>query len=386
MQKIAFFLDYENFTCSPDGLERIFVDFSQRGTLVVKRAYADWVRFAGHRQHLLANQVEMIELACATKGKNSADIRLVVDAMELLFTKPYINTFVVASADADFLPLLSRLKEHNKNTIVVASPSKTQAYMRTHCDEFINGDVYLSRGKSKPKTNALPTLPLPSWTKFQSPTHEQLVEIQSLIHDVWRVQGFDRPFELAALGYQLKRKSPGINWTDYGFKGLKPMVAFLVTNGFLRIELAKGSMERIYLAQTTKHAFQNASVARRSLEAVQPQTNSEPSKTGAEIASLIHSHVRERVRWDYLRNILRLLRPKLFSDIKSDDAFLKLLQSLDAARVIELSYDPSQSTYLPTYYVSPIQSDVCLLGIPIETVTNNPPEHTTVWKQPKLFE
>jgi len=379
MQKIAFLIDYENFTCSPDGLERIFVDFSKRGPLVVKRAYADWVRFAGYRQHLLANQVEMIELACASKGKNSADIRLVVDAMELLFTRPYINTFVVASADADFLPLLSRLKEYNKNTIVVASPSNTQAYMRTHCDEFIDGDIYLSRGKAKPKTIALPSPALP---KLHAPTHGQIMEIQSRILDVWRVQGLDRPFELAVLGYQMKKRYPGMNWTDYGFKGLKPMVAFLVTHGLLRIELTKGSMERIYLRQPANHAFQNEVAATGLQETVQAQTQGDPSKTEAEIASLIQSQVRERVRWDYLRNIFRLLRPKLFSDIKSDDAFLKLLQSLDAARVIELTYEPSQATY----YVSPSQSDLCLPGIPIDSVTSSPPELTTIWKQPKLFE
>jgi len=381
MQKIAFLLDYENFTCSPDGLERIFVDFSQRGTLVVKRAYADWVRFAGHRQHLLANQVEMIELACASKGKNSADIRLVVDAMELLFTKPYINTFVVASADADFLPLLSRLKEYNKNTIVVASSSNTQAYMRTHCDEFVNGDIYLSRGKAKPKAIALPAIPLPAPPKIQTPTHEQIVEIQSLVLEVWCIQGFDRPFELAALGYQLKKMTPGINWRDYGFKGLKPMVAFLVTNGFLRIELTKGSMERIYLRQPANHAFKNEAAATGLLETFQAQTKGELSTTEAGIASLIQSQVRERVRWDYLRNILRLIRPKLLSDIKSDDAFLKILQSLDAAGLIELTYDPSQATY----YVSPTQSDLCLPSIPNETVTTKA-ELVSEWKQPKLFE
>ncbi len=86
------------------------------GDIVWKRAYADWVKLAGYRQHLLACQIEMIELACASKGKNSADIRLVVDAMELLFTKPHITTFVILSADSDFLPLLNRLREQNKRT------------------------------------------------------------------------------------------------------------------------------------------------------------------------------------------------------------------------------------------------------------------------------
>lgn len=86
MENFAILIDFENFTCSPEGLRELVQNLSQRGTFVVKRAYADWVKLAGYRQHLLACQIEMIELACATKGKNSADIRLVVDAMELLFT------------------------------------------------------------------------------------------------------------------------------------------------------------------------------------------------------------------------------------------------------------------------------------------------------------
>ena len=102
MQKIAVLIVYENFSCPPEGLQRFIADFSNRGALVVKRAYTDWVRFSGFRQLLLANQVELIELPCASKGKNIADIRLVVDAMELVFTKPYINTYLIASADADF--------------------------------------------------------------------------------------------------------------------------------------------------------------------------------------------------------------------------------------------------------------------------------------------
>ena len=379
MQKFAILIDYENFPCPPEGLKRLLADFSQRGALAVKRAYADWVRLSGYRQFLLANQVEMIELPCASRGKNSADIRLVVDAMELVFTKPHITTFVIASADADFLPLLSRLREYNKQTIVVARTRDLHTYMQTHCDEFINGDVYLSKVLNKASSTPIPSRVEP---KIQSPTSEQVRQIQELILEAWQSHGVERPLDLAGLGSQLKRSNTGLDWKDYGFKALQPLVAYLVTNGFLRIELTSGSRNRIYLAHpsnslqgsaeseaTTFHAGSN--IMRTSGVAVQE----------VELVSLMKKIIHDSMRWDDLRERLTQIRPSLMRDHQSEDAFLKLLQSLEAQGRIDIQYDAIQKTY----FVSLIPTDRSVPS-PQSDLEANTNDNAPVWTQSELFE
>jgi len=377
MHKIALLIDYENFSCPPEGLERFISDCSQRGMVVVKRAYADWVKCAGHRIPLLASQVEMIELPYASKGKNSADIRLVIDAMELVFTKPHIDTFVIASGDADFLPLLSRLREYDKRTIVVASSGRSHAYMQTHCDEFVNGDVYLNirRKPTSSKPASLPVSPKSIAQKIQEPTAQQVRQIKALFVEVWRDQGMEQPFNLAALGYQIKKTNAELNWKEYGFESLKPLVAYLVTVGFLRIELANGSNDRIYLVRPSN--------------GVQPNGTCGETGGQAELVSMLMSLIKERIRWDTLRKMLVHLRPKLLQDYQNDDEFLKLLQSLDAHGSLDLEYDPSHATY----YVTSARIDRLAPGLhkgftTVHTESNlatNQGEPDTEWTQPGLF-
>ena len=386
MQKLAILIDYENFPCPPEGLNRLFADFSQRGTLAVKRAYADWLKFPSARQLLLANQVDMIELPGATKGKNSADIRLVVDAMEFVFTKPHISTFVVVSGDTDFLPLLSRLREHNKQTIVVSRTKNLHAYLRTHCDEFINGDVYLANASNKSispaigKTIAKATcspIPKPVQPKVLSPTSEQVQQIQELILLVWQCHGFELPLNVSILGSLLKKSNPSLNWKDYGFKALQPLVAHLVTKGFLRIELTNGSRNRIYLVHEPKglSLTANREITNKEITEFQARSdtrNDDVTEVETELVSLIRDLLQDRMPWEQLREKLTQIRPVLLKDLHSEDAFLKQLQSLDAGGLIDLQYDANQKTY----FVS-MQQTRRSLPCPSET--------SPVWTQPELF-
>lgn len=398
----AILIDYENFACPPEGLQEFISDFSKRGTIIVKRAYADWVKCAPHRHQLLANQVEMIELACSSKGKNSVDIRLVVDAMELVFTKPYIDCFVIASADADYLPLLSRLREYNKRTIVVSDKSNTHRYMQTHCDEFVNGDVYLAPARkltkitSPPRTVlqrlATPKITPPKTTPAKSsiPTSDQLHAIQSLMMLAWQSHGFDKPFNLSRLGAQLKKMNSGLEWKEYGFKSLKEVVAQMVTTGFLRIELTNGSDERIFFVT---HESQNApdSGTETMTFSLAPCSNHEVdngSDRERELVSMVQSLVNESIRWDNLRTLLLQKRPNPFSELQSDEAFMKLLQSMESAELIELRYDAIQITY----YVARPREDrssttrrVDADSNDLVTVELNAETQTTVWTQPGLF-
>src|SRR5262245_25232639 len=115
-------------------LERIV----EKGKIVAKKAYADWNRFANYTAMLHEAAIELVEIPRrAMTGKNSADIRLCVDAMDLAYSKDHIDTFVVVSGDSDFSPLVSKLKELGKHVIGLGMQDSTSELLRDNCDEFI---------------------------------------------------------------------------------------------------------------------------------------------------------------------------------------------------------------------------------------------------------
>src|SRR5437660_10269338 len=110
----------------------------EKGKLVVKKAYADWNRFVDYTRSLHEAAIELIEIPRrAQTGKNSADIRLCVDAMDLAYSKDHIDTFVIVSGDSDFSPLVSKLKENGKHVIGLGMQESTSNLLRDNCDEFI---------------------------------------------------------------------------------------------------------------------------------------------------------------------------------------------------------------------------------------------------------
>ena len=110
----------------------------EKGKIVAKKAYADWSRFASYTAPLHEAAIELIEIPRrAQTGKNSADIRLCVDAMDLAYSKDHIDTFVIVSGDSDFSPLVSKLKELGKHVIGLGMQDSTSELLRDNCDEFI---------------------------------------------------------------------------------------------------------------------------------------------------------------------------------------------------------------------------------------------------------
>ncbi len=122
----ALFIDFENFGDRPSfDAKQLINGLKSRGRLVVKRAYADWGRYASYKHALMASGVELIEMPShKDKGKNSADIKLTVDALETAITKPYIDTMVILSGDSDYMPLIAKLHEYNKYVIVINTFAK----------------------------------------------------------------------------------------------------------------------------------------------------------------------------------------------------------------------------------------------------------------------
>src|ERR1700756_1253568 len=143
-RSLAVFIDFENLALGFQGrrdrfdISRVLERIVEKGKIVVKKAYADWSRFGPYTGPLHEAAIELIEIPRrGQSGKNSADIRLCVDAMDLAYSKEHIDTFVVVSGDSDFSPLVSKLKELGKHVIGLGMQESTSELLRDNCDEFI---------------------------------------------------------------------------------------------------------------------------------------------------------------------------------------------------------------------------------------------------------
>lgn len=164
---IAVFCDFENVALGikeasyPDFkirpiLERLLL----KGSIVVKKAYCDWDRYKEFKRDMHEEAFELIEIPHVRQsGKNSADIRMVVDALDLCYTKSHIDTFVVISGDSDFSPLISKLKENGKSVIGIGVRGSSSTLLISNCDEFI---FYEDIVKIKPAAKAVPKKPATS--------------------------------------------------------------------------------------------------------------------------------------------------------------------------------------------------------------------------------
>jgi uncharacterized protein (TIGR00288 family) len=144
VSSLAVFVDFENlalgFKNRKDRFEidRVLQRLVEKGKIIVKKGYADWSRFAEYKRALHEAGLELIEIPRrAMTGKNSADIHLVVDAMDLSYSKEHIDTFVIVSGDSDFSPVVSKLKENGKRVIGLGMRSSTSDLLVSSCDEFI---------------------------------------------------------------------------------------------------------------------------------------------------------------------------------------------------------------------------------------------------------
>ena len=149
-ENIALFIDFQNIAVKgskssnsehktevKSNIKKAINYLKGKGRLIIKRAYADWVgAFSVYTSLLLENSIELTEIPTQYSGKNNADIKLVVDAIEIAITKPYIDTIVIVSGDSDFTPLISKLREFNKKVIVISKKEKSSSLLKGFCDEL----------------------------------------------------------------------------------------------------------------------------------------------------------------------------------------------------------------------------------------------------------
>ncbi len=210
---LAVLIDFENIAAGTDkeGLGRFDIEavlgrLKERGRILIARSYADWGRFSRFKQTLLSNNVTMMELTShGMQDKNRADIALVVDALELAFTKPYIDTFVVVSGDSDFTPMVLKMRELDKRVIGVGTRHSTSRLLVNACDEFIFYETIVQASKRE----------RPRPVGDQPINRETAVELL-----VDAIEGLQRENPEPPLASVVKtailRKSPDFSETDLG--------------------------------------------------------------------------------------------------------------------------------------------------------------------------
>src|SRR5471032_393145 len=156
-RSMALFCDFENIALgvrdaryAQFDINRVLERLLLKGSIVVKKAYCDWERYREFKSGMHQAGFELIEIPHVSQsGKNSADIRMVVDALDLCYTKPHVESFVIISGDSDFSPLVSKLRENNKGVIGVGVKNSTSDLLMANCDEFIYYDDLVREQKAR---------------------------------------------------------------------------------------------------------------------------------------------------------------------------------------------------------------------------------------------
>jgi uncharacterized protein (TIGR00288 family) len=229
-QNMALFCDFENIALGVRDAKYAAFDITKvlerlllKGNIVVKKAYCDWERYKEFKGAMHEAAFELIEIPHVRQsGKNSADIRMVVDALDLCYTKGHVDTFVIISGDSDFSPLVSKLRENNKLVIGVGVRTSTSDLLIANCDEFIHYDD-LVRESQKPrhrKSRAAAKKPAPkaSAAREEHKRQEALDLVMETVEDLFRERGEAEKVWGSMVKQALKRRKPGFNESYHGFR------------------------------------------------------------------------------------------------------------------------------------------------------------------------
>ena len=222
-------------------LERLLV----KGSIVVKKAYCDWERYKDFKAAMHEAAFELIDTPhVRMSGKNSADIRMVVDALDLCYTKAHVNTFVIISGDSDFSPLVSKLRENAKTVIGVGVKNSTSDLLISNCDEFIYYDDLIreqKRGARKP-SQGRPTKPTKkAATKKEDPTQDGIDLALETAAALNAERGDHEKLWGSMVKQALKRRRPGFNERYYGFESFSKLLEEAQTRGQVDLELDERS-------------------------------------------------------------------------------------------------------------------------------------------------
>ena len=210
---LAVFIDFENIALGMRGradqvfhVQRVLQRLLEKGNILIKRAYADWSRFGSYTKPFHEAAIELIEIPRrGDAGKNSADIRMCVDAMDLCYAKAHIDTFVLVSGDSDFSPLVSKLRENGKRVIGLGLRGSTSELLVANCDEFI----FYEALEPQP---ALKT----EGTEGAPVDKESLMDLIAQTVAALLREGRD-PIQASLVKDTIKRKQPSFSESEYGY-------------------------------------------------------------------------------------------------------------------------------------------------------------------------
>jgi uncharacterized protein (TIGR00288 family) len=265
LTNLALFCDFENIALgvrdaryAQFDINRVLERLLLKGSIVVKKAYCDWERYREFKSGMHQAGFELIEIPHVSQsGKNSADIRMVVDALDLCYTKPHVESFVIISGDSDFSPLVSKLRENNKGVIGVGVKNSTSDLLMANCDEFIFYDDLVREqkarrtvrrkpaateaaapaaaagdGKEKEKDKEKDKDKEKEEDKQQEAFDLVLATIDALIAE----RGEDEKVWGSMVKQALKRRRPGFNESYYGFRSFNRLLEEAATRRLLALE------------------------------------------------------------------------------------------------------------------------------------------------------
>jgi uncharacterized protein (TIGR00288 family) len=228
--------NYEKFDIKPI-LERLLA----KGNIVVKKAYCDWDRYKAFKSAMHEANFELIEIPHVRQsGKNSADIRMVVDALDLCYTKAHVDTFVIISGDSDFSPLVSKLRENAKKVIGVGVKQSCSDLLVTNCDEFIYYDDLVrdreGRGNARRDREAPKRSPEEEAKRNQKQEERKTKAVDivaSTFVDLMADRGESERIWASVLKEVVKRRNPGFNESYYGFRTFGNLLEEAASRGLL---------------------------------------------------------------------------------------------------------------------------------------------------------
>ena len=249
-KNMALFCDFENVALgvrdanyAQFDIDKVTERLLLKGNIVVKKAYCDWERYKEFKKAMHEAAFELIEIPhLRQSGKNSADIRMVVDALDLCYTKGHVDTFVIISGDSDFSPLVSKLRENNKIVIGVGVKNSTSDLLIANCDEFIYYDDLVRRPLPRPQVGGGET-----GRKARVPAAKAVQPVKDKKQEAWDlvVKTYEALLEERGEGEKiwgsmikqtLKRRKPGFSESYYGFRSFGQLLEEAEAKGILKLE------------------------------------------------------------------------------------------------------------------------------------------------------
>jgi len=243
-RSLAVFCDFENIALgvreakyAQFDMEKVLERLLAKGSIVVKKAYCDWERYKEFKATMHAASFELIEIPHVRQsGKNSADIRMVVDALDLCYTKAHVDTFVIVSGDSDFSPLVSKLRENAKLVIGVGVKNSSSDLLINNCDEFIyyddlvRADEQKRRAAKKRRESAVGT------GEDKDKKQEGFDLLVETLNALIAERGEGERIWGSMVKQALKRRKPGFNESYYGFRSFSELLEEAEKKSLIKLE------------------------------------------------------------------------------------------------------------------------------------------------------